>query len=115
MLDMNGLKAINDNNGHEDGDNAIKSIAYAIETSTLRDMSSYRMGGDEFVVLALTSKEDELKKASIKIKSLVEEKGYSVSSGVAYREDKEDLASMIKRAEIDPWPQAERARRSAGR
>ncbi len=52
MVDLDGLKLINDSEGHEAGDVALVSL-----TTTLRQMlraadSLYRIGGDEFVVLA---------------------------------------------------------------
>lgn len=52
-LDLNGLKKINDNYGHKEGDFAIKSAAEVlIKTFRHTDIIA-RMGGDEFVVMAI--------------------------------------------------------------
>ena len=51
MVDMDGLKAINDSLGHERGDAAIKGIAGVIRRSIRAVDSAYRYAGDEFVVL----------------------------------------------------------------
>jgi diguanylate cyclase (GGDEF)-like protein len=52
-IDMNGLKAINDALGHEAGDQAIQTLAQAIqENSRDRDVAA-RIGGDEFALLTL--------------------------------------------------------------
>jgi diguanylate cyclase (GGDEF)-like protein len=51
MVDMDGLKLINDSLGHERGDAAIRGIASVIRRSIRTVDSAYRYAGDEFVVL----------------------------------------------------------------
>jgi diguanylate cyclase (GGDEF)-like protein len=51
MVDMDGLKAINDSLGHERGDASIRGIASVIRRSIRTVDSAYRYAGDEFVVL----------------------------------------------------------------
>ena len=51
MVDMDGLKLINDTLGHERGDAAIRGIASVIRRSIRTVDSAYRYAGDEFVVL----------------------------------------------------------------
>ena len=51
FMDLNGLKAINDNLGHQEGDTAIVDAATVLkETFRDRDVVA-RLGGDEFCVL----------------------------------------------------------------
>ncbi|HSK94398.1 MAG TPA: GGDEF domain-containing protein [Candidatus Angelobacter sp.] len=51
MIDLDGLKAINDTAGHLRGDEVLRAIG-AIITGSIRAVdSAYRFGGDEFVVL----------------------------------------------------------------
>ena len=50
MLDLDGLKEVNDTLGHHAGDDRIRAVAECV-TSTLRTGSAYRTGGDEFMVL----------------------------------------------------------------
>ena len=107
LFDMNGLKQINDNLGHEEGDKAIKSIAKAISSSLLKDMSAYRMGGDEFLVLSIYSGEKELLNVGNAVSEKVKNAGYSVSFGVAYYEGKESVDSLVKRAEIEMYKSKE--------
>jgi diguanylate cyclase (GGDEF)-like protein len=53
FVDVDGLKAINDNHGHEEGDKALKATSNILnETFRSSDVIS-RIGGDEFVVLAI--------------------------------------------------------------
>lgn len=50
-IDLDGLKTINDSEGHAAGDEALRRLATAA-TDSLRDADSiYRVGGDEFVLL----------------------------------------------------------------
>jgi len=52
LMDLDGLKRINDQFGHEAGDSALRSVAGAIG-SGLREIDlGARIGGDEFAVLA---------------------------------------------------------------
>lgn len=60
VLDMNGLKSINDDLGHEYGDMAIIDATKAL-TSVFDKSEIYRIGGDEFIVILNTISEDEIK------------------------------------------------------
>ncbi len=61
MLDLNGLKRINDDLGHDKGDMTIKKAAEIIK-ETFAGEQVFRIGGDEFVVLLKKSRDriDEL-------------------------------------------------------
>lgn len=49
--DLDGLKKINDRDGHSMGDEALKGVAAALSAALRESDSAYRVGGDEFVVL----------------------------------------------------------------
>lgn len=49
--DMNGLKVINDNYGHAEGDKLIKAAATALLENLRSAYGVYRIGGDEFAVI----------------------------------------------------------------
>ncbi|MCM1089015.1 MAG: GGDEF domain-containing protein [Muribaculaceae bacterium] len=51
FLDVNNLKKVNDNQGHEKGDELITVAAKIISDSFGKFGKSYRIGGDEFCVL----------------------------------------------------------------
>lgn len=53
FLDLDGLKAINDEHGHAAGDTAIRAVASAIERALREVDVACRFGGDEFVLLAV--------------------------------------------------------------
>ena len=47
MYDLDGLKVINDNFGHEEGDQAISALAASVKKSCPEDAFNVRFGGDE--------------------------------------------------------------------
>ncbi|HEY8881149.1 MAG TPA: sensor domain-containing diguanylate cyclase [Roseateles sp.] len=51
MLDLNGLKPINDNHGHRAGDAALLEFAVRLSASVRQSDTAARLGGDEFGVL----------------------------------------------------------------
>ena len=51
MIDVDGLKAINDSAGHLRGDEVLRALGSVIRGSIRTVDSAYRYGGDEFVVL----------------------------------------------------------------
>jgi diguanylate cyclase (GGDEF)-like protein len=51
MLDMDGLKAINDQGGHRAGDTAIAGVGRVLREATREHDLAARLGGDEFVML----------------------------------------------------------------
>lgn len=52
LLDLDGLKAVNDVGGHESGDNALRAVARTLQRTCRNTDLAARIGGDEFVVLA---------------------------------------------------------------
>lgn len=51
MIDLDGLKKLNDTVGHKNGDLALCNLVEALRSSTRAQDSVYRIGGDEFVAL----------------------------------------------------------------
>jgi diguanylate cyclase (GGDEF)-like protein len=51
MCDLDNFKEINDTNGHGEGDQVLRTAAWAMQRELRAFDSVYRIGGDEFVVL----------------------------------------------------------------
>ncbi|CEQ20719.1 sensory box-containing diguanylate cyclase [[Clostridium] sordellii] len=51
MGDLNGLKAVNDNLGHLEGDKLLVEIAKVLKESCRKEDLVFRWGGDEFIIL----------------------------------------------------------------
>lgn len=80
-LDMNGLKTINDREGHVAGDNLIIKVADALR-HIFRDEDVYRIGGDEFIVLIRDIPEDVFqRRVEGVLKEFSEDDEYSLAMG----------------------------------
>ena len=100
QFDMNGLKYLNDNFGHQEGDKAIKDVAKIIVDSCNRKMYAYRLGGDEFIVIANSVVEEDIKTLIKKVEEGLVKVNRSCSIGYAYRDDKSiSLDALMKEAE----------------
>lgn len=63
MCDLDGLKIINDNYGHEEGDLAIQNVAEALRYCSPNDSIFTRFGGDEMLAVCPGSlNDDEIRK-----------------------------------------------------
>ena len=83
-LDMNGLKKINDTQGHAAGDEALVTLALCFAKACRAKESAYRMGGDEFVIVCRKISEDDVKELIQRIEKYVSETDYSCSIGYSY-------------------------------
>lgn len=63
VFDINGLKPVNDNLGHEQGDKLIMGIADVLIASFFDVGKVYRIGGDEFCVVCDDKSEEQIKDA----------------------------------------------------
>lgn len=87
-IDMNSLKYINDHDGHEAGDEALRIIAHIISTSLdSKHMDAYRMGGDEFIIISTSGRLDAIDHTVAKIKEEMAKTPYSVAIGSARKEN----------------------------
>jgi len=86
-IDMNGLKTINDTEGHTAGDTAISTVAGCFLRAAKRNQPVYRVGGDEFVVVCRKTSEDEVVALTKRIHEQVNATKYSCSVGYSYSHD----------------------------
>ena len=59
FIDMDGLKMINDNYGHKEGDFALQRLAGVIKDCSGSGRICARFGGDEFIILGSDASEDD--------------------------------------------------------
>lgn len=106
LMDINGLKTANDTLGHEAGDEMIRGAARCIETAFGQNGRTYRIGGDEFVVLANMTRAQsrevlEALTAETSAWSGVKVKQLSLSVGWALASEYPDLSveELVKEAD----------------
>lgn len=100
FVDVDGLKVVNDEQGHEAGDLLLREVARCIRT-VLRDYDvCIRYGGDEFICamadLPVAQSEERFREVN---DALAAGNHGSVSVGLVERERGENLASLIGRAD----------------
>lgn len=71
MFDLNNLKQCNDTMGHGCGDRYIKQSAEMIEESFRQLGKCYRIGGDEFCVIAATDDSEQIVQACMKLTGMI--------------------------------------------
>ncbi len=54
MVDVNNFKHFNDHYGHQVGDSVLQAVSHALQTAFEDCAVCYRVGGDEFILLALS-------------------------------------------------------------
>jgi len=84
MVDVDGLKAVNDSLGHQRGDEVLRALGRTIRGSIRTVDSAYRYGGDEFLVLLPETDFAGAFVVAEKIRGEAEEMGYRLEAeGVA--------------------------------
>ena len=96
-IDANGLHEINNERGHEAGDQLLRAVAERLREQFPRD-DLYRIGGDEFVVF---SKADAaVCEARMQaVSSALAAQDYSISYGIAAQETTEGLSDLVREAD----------------
>ncbi len=108
MIDVNNLKAINDNYGHDCGDKYIFGSCHII-CGIYKHSPVYRIGGDEFLVLlrnsdyenrdALLKETEEAFKKSMNDTSVEPWERYSAAFGMSEYQKGDDVDAVFKRAD----------------
>lgn len=95
-LDMNGLKRLNDTQGHDAGDQALAGIGESLLAVSERNVLCYRMGGDEFLLLFLQKTEDSVRATLDAVQADLRERGISASAGYMMRGKGQDVQELYK-------------------
>ena len=96
-LDLNGLKEINDKMGHLAGDTLIISASYVLQ-EIFAD-NSYRIGGDEFVVIEQDVLESEFYSKYEMLLKRMKELEISVATGYIWKERCFNLSEILQAAD----------------
>jgi len=108
ISDLDNLKKINDNYGHDLGDKYIKAAASILENSIRAEDIAARIGGDEFAVILSGSGREAAKAIKNRIKKNIENynkknnlaANLEISIGYAVKTEVEDnIAALFKRAD----------------
>jgi len=107
VIDINGLKEINDCFGHHTGDEAIKTVADILKDTIGKKADVYRIGGDEFVCISESNPFPYIAQFRDTVSFVNRDKMYklSVSVGYATFNDKynKTIDNLIKYADIQMY------------
>lgn len=96
-MDLNGLKKMNDEKGHEAGDDLIRAAAAAL-TDVFPDQA-FRVGGDEFVIVREEISETAFSEKIDQLRENMERRKVSVSIGDQWAAEERGIEEMLKRAD----------------
>jgi len=104
LLDLDGLKAINDAHGHQVGSRALARVANILRIHCRTNDTAARYGGDEFVVVLPETAREAARHVAHRIseeaRSGAEEPAISVSVGAAiYPEDGKTIDELLAAAD----------------
>ena len=97
-IDANGLHEINNERGHEAGDQLLHAVAERLREQFPRD-DLYRVGGDEFVVFPAPAAEAEYEARMRAVSESLAAQGHSISYGIAVCEAANGLRELVREAD----------------
>ena len=103
FADLNGLKTVNDEKGHEAGDRLLVKAASLLKIG-FGDWEIYRAGGDEFVILCPGITEDVLEQQLSEMRKLLENTpDVSFAFGTAYCAEGCNVRQAIKKSDEEMY------------
>lgn len=113
MVDLDGLKEVNDAHGHAAGDELIRRAAHALDAAMRASDQLFRIGGDEFVVLATDCVPPGADALVHRLERALEAAGVEASIGSASRGRSGTLTSALDDADAEMY--RDKQRRKAAR
>ena len=110
VLDLDELKRLNDEHGHEAGDRALQTLTAAFLPELRAGDGFYRIGGDEFALLLLESGEDAVDALLARAQSTAPSFSYGWA---AYPEDGATTAELLRSADVRLFEGRHQRRRAA--
>lgn len=98
-MDMDGLKEVNDTHGHVAGDTALKTLADCFHKAAKHEQRVYRIGGDEYVIICMSTPEKEVNELITRMRENVAKTEYSCSIGYAMKTDNCSIDELYQKAD----------------
>lgn len=122
IVDVDGLKEVNDQDGHKAGDQLLKKVARILSASFRSSDSIARIGGDEFAILLSETDDVHLHQAILRLRHNLEEANanlpndeqISFSIGGATTAPARDLNQALMLADMRMYRQKRRKKASHG-
>ena len=100
FADLNGLKTVNDDKGHDAGDRLLVSAAALIKI-VFGEYKIFRVGGDEFLIICPDITEEELERHVEQLRRLsLDTSDVRIAIGTVYCTGEYDIDQAIKQADV---------------
>lgn len=105
LIDLDGLKMINDHFGHNKGDAVLKTLVNIIRQRVRGTDTLFRIGGDEFALILVDAKASAALTVANQLRELIREQttkevpSFSISCGVCSVDDSTSPEEWLERAD----------------
>jgi len=106
MIDLDGMKHVNDNLGHSEGDRLLQIYAKELKHMGREKDRAYRFGGDEFAIVFVNTHSSQISKLKQRFEQAmlqVQQQGFDkVGASIGYASSEDfpgDVKSLIKTAD----------------
>jgi diguanylate cyclase (GGDEF)-like protein len=110
LIDVNDFKKINDIRGHVVGDQVLTKIAHTLLKFSSEDVIFFRLGGDEFLIVASKLDEAQMRQLCSKVVSTVnqtmKDSGYPVSLSIGtatYIETPKSVSEILHQVDLEMY------------
>lgn len=102
-IDLNGLKAVNDTQGHDAGDRMLNQAAEILR-KIYYEQDIYRTGGDEFIILIDSIPEESFRRKKERLRmGLEKHQDISMAIGACWSDGTTDVATAFRRADEEMY------------
>ncbi|TAF57656.1 MAG: sensor domain-containing diguanylate cyclase [Oscillatoriales cyanobacterium] len=103
IADLDGLKDINDTEGHAEGDRLLQRAAQCLQTAVRKCDLVARLGGDEFGVLAIDCARESSIDMLDRLRHTFESANIEVSIGMAMRDSINGILGALRTADLNMY------------
>ena len=107
LIDINEFKLVNDHFGHEAGDRCLILFAELLNRCFLGCATLYRIGGDEFVLIAKGHGHEKFPSCLARAKAEAEEAHIRFSCGIVNYNGREDIDEALRRVDKSMYEEKE--------
>ena len=111
MADIDFFKSVNDNYGHDNGDQVIRQFSSRILQNIRRLDMAFRIGGEEFLIVLPKTTHEKARAVGERLRAIIEDTPFKISEGdgnitvttsiglTSVRSDDDDMDALLKRAD----------------